>query len=128
MSVAESVTTSAPAGAAPAPARTTWSGRLSGRLLWSELGLIGGRRRNQMGLLVLAAVPVLMAVAVRISAPRSARGARRGDGALPAAGHRDALRGRGGRRGEPRHAALPAHRAGRAHPAARGQVRLAYRR
>src|SRR6476659_1720740 len=74
MSVAESVTKSAPAGAAPAPARTTWSGRLSGRLLWSELGLIGGRRRNQMGLLVLAAVPVLMAVAVRISAPRAGRG------------------------------------------------------
>jgi ABC-2 type transport system permease protein len=46
----------------------------SGRLLRSELRLIGGRRRNQMGLLVLAAVPVLMAVAVRISTPRAGRG------------------------------------------------------
>lgn len=36
-------------------------------LLRSELGLIGGRRRNQMGLLVLAAVPVLIAVATRMS-------------------------------------------------------------
>ena len=46
----------------------------SGRLLASELRLIGGRRRNQMGLLVLAVVPVLLAVAVRISAPRPGRG------------------------------------------------------
>ncbi|MEW1952658.1 ABC transporter permease [Terrabacter sp. NPDC080008] len=79
MSVAESVTgstsapTSAPSGTAAA-GPTPWGRRLSGRLLWSELALIGGRRRNQMGLLVLAAVPVLMAVAVRISAPRAGRG------------------------------------------------------
>ncbi|WP_343990559.1 ABC transporter permease [Terrabacter terrae] len=73
--MAESATTSPPAGAATAPPpRARWSRRLSGRLLWSELGLIGGRRRNQMGLLVLAAVPVLMAVAVRISTPRAGRG------------------------------------------------------
>ena len=47
---------------------------LSTRLLRSELRLIAGRRRNQMGLLVLAAVPVLMAIAVRISTPRAGRG------------------------------------------------------
>lgn len=37
------------------------------RLLRSELRLIVGRRRNQAGLLVLAAVPILLAVAVRVS-------------------------------------------------------------
>jgi ABC-2 type transport system permease protein len=47
---------------------------LSTRMLRSEVRLIAGRRRNQMGLLVLAAVPVLMAVAVRISSPREGRG------------------------------------------------------
>ena len=49
-------------------------GRVSSRLLRSELRLIAGRRRNQMGLLVLAAVPVVLAVAVKISAPRPGRG------------------------------------------------------
>ncbi len=52
----------------PAPSRpVVWSRSL--RLLRSELRLIAGRRRNQMGLLVLAAVPILMAVAVRLSSP-----------------------------------------------------------
>src|SRR3954462_5539045 len=76
MSVAEPVTTppapAAPPTSSPQPASLT--SRLSARLLWSELGLIGGRRRNQMGLLLLAAVPVLIAVAVRISSPREGRG------------------------------------------------------
>jgi ABC-2 type transport system permease protein len=36
------------------------------RLLRSELGLIMGRRRNQAGLLVLASVPVLLAIALRV--------------------------------------------------------------
>lgn len=51
------------AGAEPGRRRTlgVWS------LLRSELGLIGGRRRNQMGLVVLAAVPVLIAVATKMS-------------------------------------------------------------
>jgi ABC-2 type transport system permease protein len=39
----------------------------SWRLLRSELRLIVGRRRNQAGMLVLASVPVLIAVALRIS-------------------------------------------------------------
>ncbi|EWT01248.1 ABC transporter permease [Intrasporangium oryzae NRRL B-24470] len=47
---------------------------VSTRLLRSEVRLIAGRRRNQMGLLVLAAVPVLLAIAVKISAPRPGRG------------------------------------------------------
>jgi ABC-2 type transport system permease protein len=38
------------------------------------LRLVVGRRRNQMGLLVLAAVPVLMAIAVKLSSPRPGRG------------------------------------------------------
>ncbi len=44
-----------------------WRGM--GRLLWSELKLIGGRRRNQVGLLVLAAVPILIAVTAKMSDP-----------------------------------------------------------
>lgn len=46
---------------------------VSTRLLRSELGLIAGRRRNQMGLLVLALVPVVLAIAVKVSS-RSPRG------------------------------------------------------
>jgi ABC-2 type transport system permease protein len=46
----------------------------SGRLLASEIRLIVGRRRNQMGLLVLAAVPIILAVAVKLAAPRPGRG------------------------------------------------------
>lgn len=44
------------------------------RLLRSELRLIVGRRRNQAGLLVLAAVPILVAVAIKFSAPRDGGG------------------------------------------------------
>ena len=50
------------------------SRRLSTRFLRSELRLIFRRRRNLAGLLVLAAVPVLIAVAVKVSV------AGRGDG------------------------------------------------
>ncbi len=49
--------------------------RPSSRLLRSELRIIFGRRRNLAGLLVLAAVPIVMAVAVKVSSPR-----RGGDG------------------------------------------------
>lgn len=44
------------------------------RLFGSELGLMAGRRRNQVGLAVLAAVPILMAVAIRVSRPTGGRG------------------------------------------------------
>lgn len=45
------------------------------RLLWSELLLVAGRRRNQAGLLVLASVPILLAVAVRVATrPRPGHG------------------------------------------------------
>ena len=55
--------------------RTTRRGpRVSSRFLRSELRLIFGRRRNQAGLLVLAGIPVLIAVAVKVSSP--ARGQR----------------------------------------------------
>src|SRR6478752_5502597 len=56
MSVAEAVGTR--------PPRT-----VSTRFLRSELRLIFRRRRNQAGLLVLAAVPVLIAIAVKVSSP-----------------------------------------------------------
>jgi ABC-2 type transport system permease protein len=56
MSVAEAVGTRQP--------RT-----VSTRFLRSELRLVFGRRRNQAGLLVLAAVPVLIAIAVKVSSP-----------------------------------------------------------
>ncbi len=39
----------------------------SPRFLFSELRIIGGRRRNIAGLAVLAVVPILLAVAVRVS-------------------------------------------------------------
>lgn len=48
--------------------------RSSLRLLRSELRLITGRRRNQAGLLVLASVPILIAIAVKASEPRPGRG------------------------------------------------------
>jgi ABC-2 type transport system permease protein len=68
MSAVDRATTTVLAGGVPLVRR------LSARLLRSEIRLIAGRRRNQMGLLVLAAVPVLIAVAVRISSPRAGRG------------------------------------------------------
>ncbi|MDT4987997.1 MAG: type transport system permease protein [Micromonosporaceae bacterium] len=67
MSVAEAVETPAPARARP----------FGTRFLRSELWLIFGRRRNWAGLAVLAAVPILIAVAVKISPPGGGGG---GDG------------------------------------------------
>ncbi len=52
-----------------APARA-WAWRF----FVSEVRLISGRRRNQVGLAVLAVVPILIAVAVRLSRPRPGRG------------------------------------------------------
>jgi ABC-2 type transport system permease protein len=43
--------------------------RVSTRFLRSELGLIFRRRRNLAGLLVLAGVPVLVSIAVKVSSP-----------------------------------------------------------
>jgi ABC-2 type transport system permease protein len=43
--------------------------RASTRFLRSELRLIFRRRRNQAGLLVLASVPVLISIAVKVSSP-----------------------------------------------------------
>jgi ABC-2 type transport system permease protein len=45
---------------------------VSTRFLRSELRLVFGRRRNLAGLGVLAAVPVLIAVAIKVSGPTSA--------------------------------------------------------
>jgi ABC-2 type transport system permease protein len=47
----------------------------SGRFLRSELRLIAVRRRNQVGLAALAAVPIVLAVAMKVSTPgRPGRG------------------------------------------------------
>lgn len=48
--------------------------RFSARLLLSELRLIAGRRRNQAGLVVLGLVPVVIAIAVKVSAPEPGDG------------------------------------------------------
>jgi ABC-2 type transport system permease protein len=47
---------------------------VSSRLLRSELGMVFRRRRNQMALLVLAGIPVLIGVAVKLSASGAAEG------------------------------------------------------
>jgi len=47
---------------------------VSTRFLRSELALIFGRRRNQAGMGILAAVPVIIAIAVKVSTPRPGRG------------------------------------------------------
>jgi ABC-2 type transport system permease protein len=47
---------------------------VSTRFLLSELSLIFGRRRNQAGMGILAVVPIIIAVAVKVSAPRPGRG------------------------------------------------------
>lgn len=49
------------------PASATRRRSPSPRFLLSELAIIGGRRRNLAGLAVLAVVPILLAVAVRLS-------------------------------------------------------------
>ncbi|MEV4702727.1 ABC transporter permease [Actinoplanes sp. NPDC049316] len=51
--------------------------RVSSRFLASELRLIAVRRRNQVGLAALAAVPVVLAVAMKVATPE---GPDRGDG------------------------------------------------
>jgi len=48
--------------------------RISTRFLCSELRLIFGRRRNQAGLGILAVVPLILAVTVKLSTPRPGRG------------------------------------------------------
>jgi ABC-2 type transport system permease protein len=69
MSTAEAT---APAAAVPTGVRPVR--RLSTRLLRSELGMVFRRRRNQVILVVLAAIPVLIAVAVRLSSTPPANG------------------------------------------------------
>jgi ABC-2 type transport system permease protein len=49
--------------------RTTPRSRISPRFLISELKIIFGRRRNLAGMAVLAVVPVIIAIAVKVSSP-----------------------------------------------------------
>lgn len=65
MSAAEATTTSTETLTVDGPARS----RPSTRFLRSELKIIFGRRRNQAGLAVLAVVPIILAIAVRVSSP-----------------------------------------------------------
>lgn len=53
---------------APAPVRRT-PPLVSTRFLRSELGMVFRRRRNQIILLVLAAIPVVIGIAVKVSTP-----------------------------------------------------------
>ena len=61
MSAAEALTV----GDRPA----TGSARLPGRFLRSELRIIFGRRRNLAGMAVLAVVPMILAISIRVSSP-----------------------------------------------------------
>jgi ABC-2 type transport system permease protein len=47
---------------------------ISTRFLRSELGLIFGRRRNQAGMGILAVVPLMIAITVKLSKPRAGAG------------------------------------------------------
>ena len=47
---------------------------VSTRFLRSELRLIFGRRRNQAGMGILAVVPIMIAITVKVSTPRPGRG------------------------------------------------------
>ncbi len=78
MSASDATVVAASAVRAPRPVGAWF------RLLRSELRLVMGRRRNQAGLLVLAAVPVLLAVAVKVSSS-DGDGPRRGSDFLTAA-------------------------------------------
>lgn len=69
MSVVE-LSGQAPAGIAGGPTvPPNARRRLLFRLLGSELRLIVGRRRNQAGITVLAVVPIIMAIAIKLSDP-----------------------------------------------------------
>ena len=59
----------------PSPAAVPPRRLVSTRFLRSELRLIFGRRRNWVGLAVLAAVPVIIAVAATFVAGRRSRAA-----------------------------------------------------
>ena len=49
--------------------RAATRGRISPRFLRSELRMIFGRRRNLAGMAVLAVVPVIISIAVKVSSP-----------------------------------------------------------
>ncbi len=71
MSAAEVARRSSPGASS---VRDVPSRRPSPRFLRSELWLVYGRRRNWVGALVLASVPIIIAVAVRLSSPSSRGG------------------------------------------------------
>ena len=108
--------------------------RVSTRFLRSELKIIFGRRRNIAGLGVLAAVPVILAVSVRVSSSGQGRrsrlhqrdhrqrivcrvrSARVGAAVVLAAGGQRHLRRLSRGRGQPRHACVTCWRSRLAAP------------
>src|SRR5438309_5564890 len=74
MSVAESDRRPARPPGPVVGARTLAPPRFSTRFFRSELLLIFGRRRNWVGMAILAAVPVLIVIAVKLSPPSGPRG------------------------------------------------------
>jgi ABC-2 type transport system permease protein len=75
MSVGEAPAGEAPVGEAPAAELDVVAPqRFSTRFFRSELMLIFGRRRNWVGMAVLASVPVLIVIAVKVSPPSGAEG------------------------------------------------------
>ena len=58
--------------------RSSWTAALPGRFLRSELALVFGRRRNLVLLGVLAAIPILLAIAIKVSSDADEGGG--GDG------------------------------------------------
>jgi ABC-2 type transport system permease protein len=79
MSAAESTTLAPTLGSAAGPERletapTRPRAGLSLRFLRSELMIIFGRRRNKAGLAVLAVVPIVLAIAVKVSTPSGGDG------------------------------------------------------
>ena len=67
-------TTAVTEGGPDAPAVRRPRAGSFGRLVRSEMWLIAGRRRNQIGLLILAAVPLLLGIAVWYNAPEPGDG------------------------------------------------------
>ena len=60
--------------------RSSWTAALPGRFLRSELALVFGRRRNLVLLGVLAAIPILLAIAIKVSSDADEGGGGGGPG------------------------------------------------
>ena len=59
---------------ATAPARPSWTAALPGRFLRSELAIVFGRRRNIALVAVLVALPIVLAIAIKVTSDGSFNG------------------------------------------------------